>query len=143
MSRFHVCINPTIIDRSAASEYVVEGCLSLPDIATLVRRSRRITVAWTDVDGTERRALLEGLPAVVFQHELDHLDGVVQTDREVKTLPPPGAASSQGGLAYRSLREAFEAAAQRASMEATFFYEFPRKVEFSLPGRNVNVLDDC
>jgi peptide deformylase len=58
-----------------------EGCLSLQGVVVPVERDERITVEASDPEGNEVRFELEGLPARIAQHELDHLDGVLILDR--------------------------------------------------------------
>ena len=58
-----------------------EGCLSLQGITVPVERHLRVTLAGKDPEGTELRLELEGHPARVVQHELDHLDGTLIIDR--------------------------------------------------------------
>jgi peptide deformylase len=91
---FTTCLNPRILERSADARLGVESCLSLEGEAALVLRAHRITAEWEEeLEGggggeggepprraTVRRAM-DGLPAVVFQHELDHLCGVLIVDR--------------------------------------------------------------
>lgn len=85
---FIACIDPCIMARGSATAVGVEACLSLPEGQALVRRHCDISVAYIDaVSGLRVEEALTGLPAVVFQHELDHLDGVLHTDREVTTFP--------------------------------------------------------
>ena len=74
------CINPKIIDESDETQDVKEGCLSFPGMFLNLKRSKWINAQWTDEEGTEYEAMMEGVPAVVFQHELDHLNGVKMTD---------------------------------------------------------------
>jgi len=74
------CINPKIIDESDDTQDVKEGCLSFPGMFLNLKRSKWINAQWTDENGTEYEAMMEGVPAVVFQHELDHLNGVKMTD---------------------------------------------------------------
>lgn len=74
------CINPKIIDESDETQDVKEGCLSFPGMFLNLKRSKWINAQWTDEEGTEYEAMMEGMPAVVFQHELDHLNGVKMTD---------------------------------------------------------------
>ena len=64
-----------------------EGCLSLPDYTANVKRHARITVTARDLDGTKITLDADGFEAVVLQHEIDHLDGVLFLDRiaNVKT----------------------------------------------------------
>ena len=75
-----VFINPRIIKRNG-SEDAEEGCLSLPEIYGSVTRAERITVEAFDLSGQEFSCELSGLHARVVQHENDHLDGVMFTDR--------------------------------------------------------------
>lgn len=75
-----VYINPTLIP-DAQLEPMQEGCLSLPGIFTKVRRHRECSVKATGLDGKEFTEQAEGLLARVFQHECDHLDGVLIIDR--------------------------------------------------------------
>lgn len=73
--------NPQILDRSAESTVMEEGCLSLPGLFLPVRRAAAITVSFWDERGETRVLKLSGLNARVVQHEVDHLDGVLITDR--------------------------------------------------------------
>ena len=73
-------INPEIV----AAEGCVkdeEGCLSIPEIKDLVERSEKITVTGLDHSGQEVKIEAEGLQARIFQHEIDHLDGILFVDR--------------------------------------------------------------
>lgn len=79
-----VAINPKIVSHSVEQTYLTsgEGCLSVDrDVPGYVPRHARITVKYKDVDGTEHKIRLKGLPAIAFQHELDHLNGVMFYDR--------------------------------------------------------------
>ena len=58
-----------------------EGCLSVPDFTADVERAERVTVRYTNLEGEEHVEETEGLRAVCFQHEIDHLDGVLFIDR--------------------------------------------------------------
>ena len=81
--RYHACINPRIKKFSEEQNVYAESCLSIPDQQFLVRRKHAVQTAFTNADNEIVHRNLEGLPAVVFQHELDHLDGVLITDREL------------------------------------------------------------
>ncbi|MEF3695324.1 MAG: peptide deformylase [Candidatus Cloacimonadota bacterium] len=72
-------INPEILSKSGeiAGD---EGCISIPDIYAEVTRAKDITVKYQDLAGTEHTEELSGFEAVVFQHEYDHLNGVLFTD---------------------------------------------------------------
>jgi peptide deformylase len=58
-----------------------EGCLSVPDLRGSVSRHVNIRVRWLDEHGTPHDELRRGLTAGTFQHECDHLDGVLFLDR--------------------------------------------------------------
>jgi len=69
-------VNPEIVERGKETITWEESCLSVPEYDLDVVRSRRIRVRWRDGKGVEQDAWFEMFPAVVLQHELDHLDGV-------------------------------------------------------------------
>ncbi len=77
--------NPKIEERSEEVEKDVEGCLSIPGIRVEVERPNAVTITGQDLSGEPVRIDAEGVLARVFQHETDHLDGVLildRTDRE-------------------------------------------------------------
>lgn len=75
-------INPHIIEFDKSEEVSMdEGCLSLPGISEPVRRPTRIKVKYYDREWKEHEEWVEGYLARVMQHEFDHLEGVVFTDR--------------------------------------------------------------
>jgi peptide deformylase len=74
-----VAINPVIIHADGDS-YEEEGCLSIPKYAANVRRHARVVVKALNVDGEEVTYRAEGLLAIAFQHEIDHLDGILFVD---------------------------------------------------------------
>lgn len=75
-----VVINPEILEREGEISWT-EGCLSVPDFQAEVERSAKIRVRYEDLDGKEHVEDCEELRAVCFQHEIDHLDGVLFIDR--------------------------------------------------------------
>lgn len=75
-----VFINPEIVSRKG-SELGEEGCLSLPEVYSDVRRAKEIVVEAYDLDGNGFELTVDELPSRVIQHETDHLDGVMFTDR--------------------------------------------------------------
>ena len=81
--------NPRIIERSEPY-HPVEGCLSVPGQLYTPLRHQRITAAWQDLDGTFREGRLEGLLAEIFEHETDHLDGVLLHQRPQFPAGDPG-----------------------------------------------------
>jgi peptide deformylase len=76
-----VMINPVIEEVGDEVELINEGCLSLPDVRAEVPRHMQVTVRYLDRDGTEVTERKRGLTAGTFQHEIDHLDGTLITDR--------------------------------------------------------------
>lgn len=73
-------INPKITRREG-SITTKEGCLSFPNVFTRVERASEITIHAIDAGGEEFKAELTGIDAVAAQHEYDHLDGVLFTDK--------------------------------------------------------------
>lgn len=72
-----VAINPRLAVRSPKTVSKLEGCLTWPGRTRFKRRYERVIAHWTDRSGKLKAKRLEGLDARVFQHELDHLDGIV------------------------------------------------------------------
>lgn len=79
-SEEHVFINPEIVKRKGTVE-AEEGCLSMPKLYGQVKRSAEIVVEAFDLDGRGFEMTLDDLASRAVQHELDHLDGVLFTDR--------------------------------------------------------------
>ena len=75
------CFNPKIVDVSAEQVYLEEGCLSFPFLFVKIKRPRRIKVRYTEPNGNVMTRMFEGMSARVFQHELDHLNGIVHISR--------------------------------------------------------------
>lgn len=75
-----VVINPKITKRSRATSEYEEGCLSLPGLVYPVTRPASVRVEGTDLDGSALRIDAEELVARVFQHEIDHLGGILFID---------------------------------------------------------------
>lgn len=78
---FRVFINPEIIKLSSDKEWMEEGCLSVRYIYGSVRRSKKVKIRAYDEKGKFFELGKSGLLAEIFQHELDHLDGVLFTDK--------------------------------------------------------------
>jgi peptide deformylase len=76
-----VMVNPVIEPLDPATFEVNEGCLSVPDLRGNLTRLTHIRVRYVDRDGAERSEEKHGLTAGTFQHEVDHLDGVLFCDR--------------------------------------------------------------
>jgi peptide deformylase len=79
-----VAINPTIIKLSKRKRIVGEGCLSVPEHYGAVRRAQNATIRAYDEHGNEYERGAGGILAQIFQHEVDHLDGILFTDRAEK-----------------------------------------------------------
>ena len=80
----HILINPKITYKSKAMVEVEEGCLSFPNEFENVLRHEKIKVEYTDINGKKVTKTVSEMEAVVIQHELDHLDGIVFLDRAEK-----------------------------------------------------------
>ncbi len=78
-------INPKILSKSTDTEKDWEGCLSVPAIRGLVPRYRSIQVEYYDKEGVKHNSHYSGFIARIFQHELDHLDGITFVDRVEST----------------------------------------------------------
>ena len=74
-------INPEIVWASKESEKAPEGCLSIPGLEEVIKRSSAIRVEAVDIDGGSIELETEGLFARVLQHEIDHIDGILFVDR--------------------------------------------------------------
>ena len=79
----YMLVNPKVMSYSVQEAYLPtgEGCLSVDEnIPGLVHRHNRVTIKAQDIDGNEVKLRLKGYPAIVFQHEIDHLNGVMFYD---------------------------------------------------------------
>ncbi|CAG0963798.1 peptide deformylase [Geobacter sp.] len=74
-----VCINPVFVHTEGES-YEEEGCLSVPKYAANVHRHASVVVKALNLDGEEVSYKAEGLLSIAFQHEIDHLDGILFVD---------------------------------------------------------------
>jgi peptide deformylase len=75
-----ILINPELI-KSEGEQYGEEGCLSIPGYVGMVRRAMKVSVKGLNRKGKEVRVKGEALLARALQHEIDHLDGILYTDR--------------------------------------------------------------
>jgi peptide deformylase len=76
-----VLVNPEIVDYSEETVRGIEGCLSVPDLVGSVDRSTVVTVRAQDQTGKKTKFRTEGWLARIFQHEIDHINGILYTDR--------------------------------------------------------------
>lgn len=77
---FTTLINPEIVKSSPEMVSDIEGCLSVTGIYGRVKRHLKIKVKAQDLEGNEIRLSLEGFPARVLQHEIDHMHGIIFLD---------------------------------------------------------------
>ncbi|MCK4894285.1 MAG: peptide deformylase [Calditrichia bacterium] len=98
-----VYINPEILE-SEGLENLEEGCLSIPGIRAEVERPPAIKVKYQNLDGKLIEEQLEGMLAKVFQHEFDHLNGVLFVDRIpqlIRKLLEPQIKEIEGEYTYQ------------------------------------------
>jgi peptide deformylase len=91
-------INPRIL-RTSGENVGTEGCLSIPRLQGEVARAQKVVVSWMDARGKRHKRTVEDFTARVFQHEIDHLHGVLFTDKAVpgslKPTDPPETEASE------------------------------------------------
>jgi peptide deformylase len=81
-------VNPQITWLSPDKKTAAEGCLSIPNAHAFVERSLGIRMRWQDLDFNEHEETYEGWYARILQHEYDHLNGVLISDRAVDGMHP-------------------------------------------------------
>lgn len=84
-SQTYILFNPTIKIINENTQGFWEGCLSVPGMRGFVERPSKITVNYTDQFAKQHSIELEGFLATVFQHELDHLKGILYIDKIIDT----------------------------------------------------------
>ncbi|MDX2132615.1 MAG: peptide deformylase [Planctomycetota bacterium] len=102
-----VYVNPVLSDPEGPLEPFDEGCLSLPEIHGAVLRPRSVTISALDEHGTPITRRASGLLARCWQHEMDHLNGVLIIDR----MPPIHRLKNRSAL--KDLEAEFEGPARR------------------------------
>jgi len=80
----YVLINPKVVSKSWRKEVCEEGCLSFPDKFIQVKRPKKVTVKALDEKGNNFKISAEGLLSKALQHEIDHLNGILFIEHEVK-----------------------------------------------------------
>jgi peptide deformylase len=80
-NKFYAIFNPEIIKFSGEKSKMEEGCLSVPGVAGLVERPEKITIIGQDKNGEKIKIKAWGLLARIFQHEVDHLNGILFIDK--------------------------------------------------------------
>jgi peptide deformylase len=86
--QLYVLVNPEIESRSEATVDGIEGCLSVPGVVGEVERAEVVTVHGQDKTGKKIRIRAQGWLARIFQHEIDHINGVLYTDRAENLWQP-------------------------------------------------------
>jgi peptide deformylase len=86
--KLYVMINPEIKTASEDTDVAVEGCLSVPGWQGEVERALAVTVKGLTRRGQPMKVKAKGWMARIFQHEIDHINGVVFTDRATKVWKP-------------------------------------------------------
>jgi len=91
-----IFINPEIIKTSKNKKKVEEGCLSIRWLYGQVKRSEKVTIRAYDETGRQFERGASGLLAQIFQHEIDHLDGILFIDKaeNIQNIPPPSRGQS-------------------------------------------------
>jgi peptide deformylase len=79
--QLYVMINPEIVKQSKDTIPGIEGCLSVPGLVGKVSRSSVVTVKGQDIHGKPIKIRAQGWLARIFQHEIDHINGILYTDR--------------------------------------------------------------
>src|SRR5262249_51331379 len=102
---FEAFINPVLLADSQERAAAWEGCLSFPELSVLVPRAPGVRVESLDRAGRLCTLELTGFPARVFQHEHDHLDGVLTLDRALSTRDIVKASELEAVLAERRGKE--------------------------------------
>ena len=82
-SMCYICINPRILKMGKQTYIDSEGCLSYPGETLKVERAKEVKVAYQNKNGNRVEKTFRGILARCFQHELDHLDGIVFKDRAI------------------------------------------------------------
>jgi peptide deformylase len=81
-SKTYILINPKIKSKSWKKEILEEGCLSFPGKFMPIKRSKKVKIEAIDRKGEKIEIKAEGLLARAFQHEIDHLDGILFIERK-------------------------------------------------------------
>ncbi|MFP4631617.1 MAG: peptide deformylase [Candidatus Acetothermia bacterium] len=102
---FYILANPEIVERSEEEETSEEGCLSVPGPEAPVTRAKEVVVSGRNLDGEELEFSAKGVAARVFQHEVDHINGILFIDR---------LSEAERSLTLREYRKAQEESREEA-----------------------------
>lgn len=98
-----VCFNPKIVDQSTETVLLEEGCLSYPNLFVKIKRPKKIKVRYAEPNGNIVTQVFDGMTARIFQHELDHLDGICHTTRANKYHLEQARKNSKKSVKLRGL----------------------------------------
>lgn len=85
---FEVYLNPKIISYSEQKQTMREGCLSIPDRSeTLYNRANTITITYDTMQNEQKTESISSFTAIIFQHEIDHLNGILYLDHLNENIP--------------------------------------------------------
>ncbi|MFL7867471.1 MAG: peptide deformylase [Anaerolineales bacterium] len=86
--KLYVMVNPEIVKSSPETVVGVEGCLSIPALVGEVERAHEVRIKGLSRRGQAMKLKVDGWLARIFQHEIDHINGVVFTDRATQVWQP-------------------------------------------------------
>jgi len=91
--KIRLIANPKIIEikkgrQSKKEKSILEGCLSIPDLYGELERAQSVTIKYQNLEGKEKKETFKGFEARIIQHEIDHLNGILFTDRLLKEKKP-------------------------------------------------------
>jgi peptide deformylase len=86
--KLYVMVNPEIVKASPETEMGVEGCLSVPILVGEVERAHEIRIKGFNRRGQPMKLKVDGWLARIFQHEIDHINGILFTDRATQVWQP-------------------------------------------------------
>jgi peptide deformylase len=86
--KLYVMVNPEIVKSSPETVVGVEGCLSIPTLVGEVERAHEVRIKGLNRRGQPMKLKVDGWLARIFQHEIDHVNGVVFTDRATQVWQP-------------------------------------------------------
>ena len=76
-------INPQILDKSKEMFELWDDCMSFPNLLVKVRRHKRIKISYFDIEWNQHEDILEDDMSALIQHEYNHLDGILATQRAI------------------------------------------------------------
>lgn len=112
-------VNPEMLSKRKEATFRGEGCLSFPGKYVNTTRFYEVTVKWVDENGTKHKAVFTGMEALQIQHEIDHMDGILYFDRQLKPYirkskkigrnePCPYCMKNRKFIKYKKCEEHFE-----------------------------------